>query len=105
MAISARAGVYGAANVKNARRGYLNSLPDAAPVSTTFGRVVIRTDGYPKNEQPIAGAQVEISGTTRDTHIPERRTSKAVTGSRICIRRHIPCRSFRRISHAAVSWQ
>ncbi|MBS1854955.1 MAG: carboxypeptidase regulatory-like domain-containing protein [Acidobacteria bacterium] len=42
---------------------FLNGLPDARPVSSIFGRVVVRTDDYRGNDQPLAGAQVEISGT------------------------------------------
>jgi hypothetical protein len=42
---------------------FLNGLPDAPPVSRIFGRVVVRTDDYHGNDQPLAGAQVEISGT------------------------------------------
>jgi hypothetical protein len=41
---------------------FLNGLPDARPVSRIFGRVVVRTDDYHGNDQPLAGAQVEISG-------------------------------------------
>lgn len=42
---------------------FLHGLPDARPVSSIFGRVVVRTDDYRGNDQPLAGAQVEISGT------------------------------------------
>jgi hypothetical protein len=42
---------------------FLDSLPDARPVSRIFGSVEVRTDDYHGNDQPLAGAQVEISGT------------------------------------------
>ena len=41
---------------------FLNGLPDARRVSRIFGRVVVRTDDYHGNDQPLAGAQIEISG-------------------------------------------
>lgn len=48
---------------------FLNSVADARPVSSIFGRVLSRTDGYRGTDQPLAGAQIEISaaGTTRTT--------------------------------------
>ncbi|HXB69584.1 MAG TPA: carboxypeptidase-like regulatory domain-containing protein [Candidatus Acidoferrales bacterium] len=42
---------------------YLDGLSDAPPFSKIFGRVVVRTDDYYGNGQPLAGAQVEINGT------------------------------------------
>jgi len=42
---------------------FLNGLPDARPVSRIFGRIAVRTDDYHGNDQPLAGAEVEISGT------------------------------------------
>ncbi len=41
---------------------FLNGLSDAPLVSTIFGRVATRTDDSTGKDQPLVGAQVEISG-------------------------------------------
>lgn len=48
---------------------FLNGFPGERPVSRIFGRVVVRTDDYRGDDQPLAGAHVEISGSggTHDT--------------------------------------
>ncbi len=43
---------------------YLNSLGEAAPAGTVFGKVAVRTDDYNGDDQAKAGAAVELKGPT-----------------------------------------
>jgi len=47
---------------------FLNGLSNASPFSTVFGRILDRTDDYYGNEQPLAGALVELKGIP-GTHV------------------------------------